>query len=139
MIDYVPIVSNTDSSCVSSLGGNSISTLQPRESSCTAGMPKFALIIPFDSQRWLLEQGRDEEAHAVVRYLHSSSWETDATGTPASELAEREFAEMRDMIHAEKLVRSRRISDLWSTPAMLKRTLVACGVQMMGQFTGING
>lgn len=75
----------------------------------------------------------------MVRYLHSSSWETDASGTPASELAEREFAEMRDTIHAEKLVRSRRISDLWSTPAMLKRTLVACGVQVMGQFTGING
>ena len=35
--------------------------------------------------------------------------------------------------------RSRRISDLWSTSAMRKRTFVACGVQIFTQCTGING
>jgi len=96
-------------------------------------------IISFSQQRWLLEKGRDEEAHAVVRFLHSTSWKTDPTGTLEADQAEREFAEMRDVIHAEQQVRSRRISDLWATPAMLRRTMVACGIQMMGQFTGING
>ncbi|KAL5486310.1 hypothetical protein ACEPAI_7356 [Sanghuangporus weigelae] len=35
--------------------------------------------------------------------------------------------------------RSRNIRDSWATPAMLKRTLVGCGVQIFGQFTGVNG
>ena len=46
---------------------------------------------------------------------------------------------MHDSIKAELKTRSHNISDLWATPAMLRRTLVACGVQIFGQFTGING
>ena len=53
--------------------------------------------------------------------------------------ADEEFAIMHDAIKAEMMIRSRNIRDLSSTPAMLKRTLVACGVQIFGQFTGING
>ncbi|GJJ08104.1 hypothetical protein Clacol_002312 [Clathrus columnatus] len=84
--------------------------------------------------RWLLEQGREEEAHKIILFLHSDG-KDDST---AKSIAEKEFEAMRDTIRAEKFVRSRKISDLWSTPAMLRRTLVACGVQIMGQFTGIN-
>ncbi len=84
-------------------------------------------------KRWLLEQNRDDEARAVVYRLHGSS-------TPdAKEAAEREFLEMHDVIKAEASERSRKLSDLWETRAMLKRTLVAVGVQVMGQFSGING
>lgn len=46
---------------------------------------------------------------------------------------------MRDVIKAEHSERSRNIADLWATRPMIKRTLVAVGVQVMGQFTGING
>lgn len=46
---------------------------------------------------------------------------------------------MHDQIKADALIRSRSITDLWATPAMLRRTLVAVGVQVFGQFTGING
>ena len=53
--------------------------------------------------------------------------------------AEKEYAEMHDAIRAEHHVRSRHISDLWRTPAMIKRSVVAIGVQVLGQFTGING
>jgi len=45
---------------------------------------------------------------------------------------------MYDTIKAELSVRSRRLSDLWATRAMLRRTLVAVGVQIFTQFTGIN-
>lgn len=45
---------------------------------------------------------------------------------------------MHDSIKAEMLSRSHSIRDLFATPAMMRRTLVACGVQVFGQFTGIN-
>ncbi|KAL6302497.1 general substrate transporter [Sparassis latifolia] len=99
-------------------------------------IPAFLLLVgtqflPF-SPRWLLEQGRDEEALAVVRKLHGGN-------TPeAREKAEREFLEMQMTIKAEMTVKSRNIGDLWATPGMLKRTLVAVGVQVFGQFSGIN-
>ncbi|RPD59657.1 general substrate transporter [Lentinus tigrinus ALCF2SS1-6] len=97
--------------------------------------PAFLLLLgsPFmpQSPRWLLEHGRDEEALAVVRKLHGTS-------ADAQRAADEEFAEMQTTIKAELLVRSRSISDLWATRGMLRRTLVAVGVQVFGQFSGIN-
>ncbi|KAF9259393.1 sugar transporter, partial [Marasmius fiardii PR-910] len=83
------------------------------------------------SPRWLLEVGRDEEARAVVLKLHGSSPES-------KEAAEREYTEMYTTIKAEMAVRSTKISDLWATRAMVRRTLVGCGVQIFTQLTGIN-
>ncbi|KAF8121805.1 sugar transporter [Boletus edulis] len=81
--------------------------------------------LPY-SPRWLLEMNRDDEAREVVYKLHGID-------TPeAKTAADKEFTEMRDQIKADALVRSRNISHLWATPAMLRRTLV------FGQFTGIN-
>ena len=83
------------------------------------------------SPRWLLEHGHDDEARAVVYKLHGSSAES-------REEADAEFAEMQETIKAEMLVRSRSLADLWATRGMLRRTLVAVGVQVFGQFSGIN-
>ena len=80
-----------------------------------------------------MEVGRDSEARAIVFQMH------DASPDQENELAEVEYAEMHDNIKAELFVRSRSLSDLWATPAMLRRTLVAVGIQVFGQFTGING
>ncbi|KAF5386507.1 hypothetical protein D9757_005857 [Collybiopsis confluens] len=89
--------------------------------------------LPSTPQRWLLEVNRDEEAHKIVYLLHGGK------GSPELEdAAEREYIEMHDTIKAEVLVRSRKISDLWATRAMVKRTLISCGVQVFTQFTGIN-
>ncbi|KAF8072066.1 general substrate transporter [Lyophyllum atratum] len=81
------------------------------------------------SPRWLLEVGRDAEAKEVVYQLH---------GKDHREAAEQEYREMHDTIKAERLVRSRKLSDLWATRPMAKRTFVAVGVQVFCQFTGIN-
>ncbi|PPR00886.1 hypothetical protein CVT24_000371 [Panaeolus cyanescens] len=83
--------------------------------------------LPF-SPRWLLEVGRDDEAREVVYKLHGNDRES----------AEKEFSEMYSVIKAEISVKSRRLSDLWATRPMAKRTLVAVGVQVFCQFTGIN-
>lgn len=91
---------------------------------------------PLVPQRWLLEQGRDDEARAVVYKLHGPI----STNDPARKAAaDRVFLDMQRGINAEMAVRSRALQDLWATPAMLKRTLVAVGVQVFGQFSGING
>lgn len=73
--------------------------------------------------------GKDDEARSVVHRLHGAD----------ADAAQAEYAEMYETIKAESLIRSRRLSDLWATPAMVRRTLVAVGVQVFTQFTGING
>ena len=85
-------------------------------------------------QRWLLEQGRDDEARAAIYALQGPVSDPDRKAA-----ADHAFLEMQRGIKAEMVVRSRSLHDLWATPAMLKRTLVAVGVQVFGQFSGING
>lgn len=99
-------------------------------------VPAFLLLVGIQflpySPRWLLEQNRDDEAREVVYLLHGAKTAEDKAD------AEQEFLEMQEVIKAEASQRSRSLSDLWATHAMLKRTLVAVGVQVFGQFSGIN-
>ncbi|KAK7006233.1 putative MFS sugar transporter [Favolaschia claudopus] len=86
-------------------------------------------ILPY-SPRWLVEQGRDDEAYAVVQRLHGN--------TQNKEFVELEFAEMKEQIRYEQQNYSTKISDLWSTKPMLRRTLTGMAIQICTQFTGIN-
>ncbi|KAJ7472655.1 general substrate transporter [Mycena latifolia] len=86
-------------------------------------------ILPF-SPRWLVEQGRHDEARAVVQHLHGNKVN--------KEFIDLEFAEMLEQIQYEKENISTKFSDLWSTKPMLRRTLTGIGIQVCTQFTGIN-
>lgn len=85
------------------------------------------------SPRWLIEVGRHEEARKVIRQLHGV-----ATEAAAAE-ADDEYEVMAAAIQADVSVRSNNVADLFTSRSMTWRTLVAVGVQVFGQFTGING
>lgn len=86
-------------------------------------------LLPF-SPRWLIAQGREEEAYAVVQKLHSN--------IKNEEFTKLEFAEMVEQIKYEKEHYQTRFSDLWATKAMARRTATGMLVQICCQFTGIN-
>ncbi|KAJ6459470.1 general substrate transporter [Mycena vitilis] len=86
-------------------------------------------ILPF-SPRWLVEQGRHDEALVVIQQLHGTK--------ENKEFIDLEFAEMLEQIQYEKEHYSTKFSDLWSTKPMLRRTLTGMGIQICTQFTGIN-
>ncbi|KAJ6620013.1 general substrate transporter [Mycena sp. CBHHK59/15] len=86
-------------------------------------------ILPF-SPRWLVDQGRHDEARSVVQRLHGNE--------ENKEFIDLEFAEMLEQIQYEKENISTRFSDLWSTKPMLRRTLTGIAIQVCTQFTGIN-
>jgi len=86
-------------------------------------------ILPF-SPRWLVEQGRHDEALVVVQRLHGT--------TENKDFIDLEFAEMLEQIQYEKEHYSTKFSDLWATKPMLRRTLTGMAIQICTQFTGIN-
>ncbi|KXN88486.1 High-affinity glucose transporter [Leucoagaricus sp. SymC.cos] len=96
-----------------------------------AGLLLIGIQFLPNSPRWLLEVGRDDEAKDIVYYLHGNSDDNRVA-------AEKEYQEMYVTIKAEAAVRSRKISDLWASKAMIHRSFVAIAVQVFCQFTGIN-
>ncbi|KAI5477723.1 putative hexose transport-related protein [Pseudohyphozyma bogoriensis] len=82
-----------------------------------------------ESPRWLLAQGRAEEAMAFLVELHGD-------GDAKDELVLFEFAEMQEALEAEKAARASRWSQMFANPANRKRMglvgLIACMQQLNG-------
>eukprot|EP01133_Synstelium_polycarpum_P011496 gene11496-13409_t len=88
----------------------------------------FVFILPF-SPRWLVDQGRAEEALVVLAKLR------EASVTDPDVLLE--FNEIKEDIKAEKAIGTRTYIELFYE-ANLKRTLIAFFIGIATSFTGIN-
>jgi MFS family permease len=83
-----------------------------------------------ESPRWLMEKGRDEDAKAVLEYLHNTK------GDPNSTLAHAEVVQIKAQVDAEKHLPKGFIY-IFSTPHLRKRAICSIILWVMGQGTGI--
>ncbi|KAK9235037.1 general substrate transporter [Lipomyces kononenkoae] len=83
-----------------------------------------------ESPRWLMEKGRQEEAHEALLKLHGNG--------NNQEYLDLEYREIRDTIIAEKAVAVRSWMGLISRPTWRRRLLLGCGIQIFGQISGVN-
>ncbi|KIW79029.1 hypothetical protein Z517_08869 [Fonsecaea pedrosoi CBS 271.37] len=79
-----------------------------------------------ESPRFLAERGDAVHAHAVLQRLHRGQ-----------ELVEAEYKRIQDNLEAEKRSRLGWI-DMFREPRLRRRVLLACGIQLFTQTSGIN-
>lgn len=90
----------------------------------------FAFTIP-ESPRWLVSKDRSEEALEILIKYH-------AEGDASNELPHVELAEIRKALEIENDSRARGWVELFQTPGMRHRSLVAAALGMFVQFSGNN-
>lgn len=99
-------------------------------------VPAIVLIIGLywlpESPRWLLQNGREAEAHAIVKQLHR-----DESGD--STFADREFNQMKQQIEYEREVTLRSWTQLFTQPSIRRRLILGILLQVFLQTTGVNG
>jgi MFS family permease len=83
-----------------------------------------------ESPRWLMEKGRDEDAKAVLEYLHNTK------GDPNSTLAHVEAIQIKAQVDAERHLPKGFIY-IFTTPHLRKRAFCSIILWVMGQGTGI--
>ncbi|PNS13804.1 High-affinity glucose transporter [Sphaceloma murrayae] len=86
-------------------------------------------VLP-ESPRWLIEKDRDEEARVVLQKLHFDG--------DNQEWIDREYAEIRATISAERNITAQSWSVMFKVPSWRKRLMLGTLVQVFTQLTGIN-
>lgn len=87
--------------------------------------------LPF-SPRWLMQQNRNEEAHAVLLKLHRQKNDQHDT------VARTEFYQMKKQVELDRQIKA-TVSrfELFKTPANRRRALVGFLLMWNNQFTGV--
>ncbi|TFK47455.1 general substrate transporter [Heliocybe sulcata] len=83
-----------------------------------------------ESPRWLMDNGREEEALQVLADLHGR-------GDKTNELVQLEFEEIRAQVYFERTEGAKSYMDLFK-PGVMRRVGLGCSMQMWSQLSGMN-
>lgn len=100
-------------------------------------LPAIILIVGLfwlpESPRWLVQHGKYEEAHSVIRKLHE-----DTIGIDNTEFYEKEFNQIKQQIDYEREVTIKSFWKLFTVASNRKRLLLGILLQVFLQTTGVN-
>jgi sugar porter (SP) family MFS transporter len=100
-------------------------------------LPAITLIIGLfylpESPRWLIQQGRYEEAHTVIEKLHANT-----VGVDNQFFFEQEFNQIKQQIDFEREVTVKSFWYLFTVPSNRKRLFLGVMLQVFLQTTGVN-